>query len=58
MKVTFKKVIDYDNHHDLTEIEMTVTTFTQSKLIREFENFMRACGFSFDGNLVIEEQEK
>lgn len=58
MKITFKKEIDYDNPHDLTEIEMKINTLTVSRLVEEFECFLKGCGFVFDGKLDFVEDEE
>ncbi len=54
----FSKVADENNPYDNSHIEHTVNSVSLPDLINEFENFLRGCGFIFDGHLTIEDEEQ
>ena len=54
----FKKIKDSDNQYDNTDIEFKVDAVVLSDLIVEFENFLKASGFHFEGSLDIVEEEE
>lgn len=57
MSYILKKEIEKENPFDTTEVEFRVDTVSLQELIEQFEAFLRACGFSFEGNLEIVEDE-
>ena len=53
MKYKFIKIKDAENRYDISSVTMEVDTTDLTKLIEEFELFLRACSFGFDGHLDI-----
>jgi hypothetical protein len=53
MKYKFIKIKDVDSRYDVSNITMEVDTVDLTKLIEEFELFLRACSFGFEGHLEI-----
>ena len=51
MPYFFLKQRDTDNKFDNTDIKFTVNTASSDELVREFYNFMLACGFHKDSAL-------
>jgi hypothetical protein len=49
----FIKERDENNTFDITEITFNVEAVQLEDLIQEFELFLKASGFIFDGNLEI-----
>jgi hypothetical protein len=58
MKYKFIKTKDADSRYDISNITMEVDTTDLIKLIEEFELFLRACSFGFDGHLEIVKDEE
>lgn len=56
-KYKFIKEKNVDNKFDTTEITFNVDTIDLNDLIYEFELFLKASGFNFDGNLEIVDLE-
>lgn len=54
----FEKFRDPDNVYDVTTVSMTVDTVSLPDMISEFENFLRAVGFVFNGHLEIVEEDE
>ncbi len=59
MGYKFIKIKNPDNKFDLSDItfEIEQEELTLSDLISEIEDFIKACGFDFDGHLNIVEEE-
>lgn len=57
MRYRFTKEIDPDNRFDLDRVVVETDTTCLGDVISTFENFLRACGYSFNGNLEIVEDE-
>jgi hypothetical protein len=53
----FKKFRDPKNPHSITEVTMEVQAEDLPSIIEEFELFLKASGFCFDGHLDIVEEE-
>lgn len=51
------KLQDDENPHDITRVEMTIETVSYRDLLEEFENFLKACGFVFKGQVDIVREE-
>lgn len=49
--IKFVKYQDLDNHFDKTKIIMKTDAITLGEIITDFENFLRACGYVFEGEL-------
>ncbi len=54
----FIKTPDPDNHHDKTTVIIRVDAVTLDDLVEAFEEFLKGCGFIFDGTLDIVEEEE
>lgn len=56
------KMIHYTlgcSSHPETKIEMTLDSqSTLTEVIQSFENFLKACGYVFDGNLDIVKEDE
>ena len=59
-KFTFIRESDPDNWEteSLSTISVTFTDFRLQRMLEEFENFLRASGFHFDGHLEIREKDE
>jgi hypothetical protein len=54
----FIKLPDEDNKFDSSSIEMVITKdVSLPDLLQEFECFLKACGFVFEGELDIIQEE-
>jgi len=54
----FRKLPNPDNRFDNTSIDFTIQPEVMLEdLLEEFGNFLRACGYSFDGSVAIEPPE-
>jgi len=58
MSYKFIKTKDAENRYDISSITIEVDTPDLLKIIEEFEVFLKACGFHFDGHLDIVEDEE
>lgn len=58
--IIFKKTLDKDNPHIIAEVEFTLPyDASLGDLVEEFQNFLKACGFAFEGELdFIDEDEE
>ena len=54
----FRKSADPDNPYDHTSIRMSTNTVSLDEVLETFENYLRACGFVFDGRVDIVEPEE
>lgn len=57
MKIKFVKERDLDNPFSVSDIDFTVHAVSLPDMVENFELFLRACGFIFDGHLDIVEDE-
>ena len=57
MKISIKKSKDPENDFDNYDLEMIINDVDLYEILENFENFLRGCGFVFDGRLIIEEPE-
>ena len=59
-KFTFIRESDPDDWEteSLSTISVTFTDFRLQRMLEEFENFLRASGFHFDGHLEIWEKDE
>lgn len=53
MSYVFKKIKDEQNPYDTTTVIVKIDTVTLGDLLEGFEDFLRACGYQFKGNLNI-----
>lgn len=53
MKLKFMKEKDIDNPHDCTSIVFATESVILTDVLKDFENFLKACGYFFDGNIEI-----
>lgn len=44
--------------HDNTKVTLETEAVCLTDILEEFEMFLKGCGFSFDGNIVIEDPEE
>ena len=56
-KYTFKKEKDPENTFDNTTVELTVDTVSREEILTAFEEFLRGCGFYFDGTIEVVSDE-
>ena len=57
-KITFIKEPDEVSYsYDTTTVKFETRDVVMTDLLVTFENFLRACGFVFDGNLIVDEKE-
>lgn len=52
-KYVFKKIKDETNKFEISDIEMTVDTVSLNDLLQEFQFFLLASGYTFDGDVDI-----
>jgi hypothetical protein len=59
MSYIFKKTIDPENHFDNSTVEISIqaSSVVLEDLLVEFENFLRGCGYNFNGRLDIVEED-
>lgn len=50
---TFTKTRDLENHHDLTEVTVETAAVELPDLLAAFEDYLRGCGYCFDGKVDI-----
>ena len=54
----FKKIKDENNVFDISDVEITVHDEANlSDLLEQFERFLQASGFGFEGSIDIVEEE-
>lgn len=56
-KYIFKKEKDLNNTFDNTTVELAVDTESQDEILTAFEEFLRGCGFYFDGTIELVKDE-
>lgn len=54
----FKHQRDPENRFDTTDITFEVDTVSLAELVQAFEHFLKASGFSFDGQLEVVSDEE
>lgn len=57
--IEFKKTVDTKNKFDISEVSMKIPSgLTIDEVLEEFDGFLRAIGYVFDGTIevVVEEQ--
>jgi len=54
----FIKEKDKDNKFDNTDVELKSESQTIPDLLDDFEDFLRGCGFRFNGSIQIVEEEE
>lgn len=52
-KYIFQKLKDEENRFDKSTVNFEVEAVTYVELLEEFEHFLRASGFRFDGRVEI-----
>lgn len=57
-KYIFIKEPDSDNKHDRTVVRIESNTSSLPELLEDFESFLKASGFYFDGSVDIIGEEK
>ena len=55
--IKFIKERDADNPYDNTDIVMSTDEITLTEIVQEFQHFLLACGYVFDGDLDFVEEE-
>jgi hypothetical protein len=53
MSYKFVKTRDPENHFDNSDVLIRTDSHDLLELLEEFENFLKACGFSLEGHLDI-----
>lgn len=51
--IKFIKYKDPDNHYDKTTVIIKSESVVLQDILEDFEEFLKACGFNFDGHLDI-----
>jgi hypothetical protein len=54
-KYKFIKIKDETNRFDTANIKFEIDTVSLEDLLEQFESFLKACGYPFDGTLEIAE---
>lgn len=54
----FIKFIDPENNHDVSNVIFRVEANDLPSLLSAFEDFLKGCGFQFDGYLEIVEDSQ
>ena len=59
MAYKFIKIPDPDNPHDNSSVEISTShnEFTVDELCQEFDSFLKACGYYYDGRVEIVEED-
>lgn len=53
----FKKIKDPENHFDVSDLTMEVDAVVLTEIIDEFANFLKGCGYIFDGLEIVDRDE-
>ena len=53
MKLRFIKERDNENEYDNTAIQFKTIAECLPEVLEDFESFLRACGYIFDGSLQV-----
>lgn len=56
-KFKFLKTKDEDNRFDTSNVLVTSDAETLEDILTDFEDFLRGCGYVFDGHLDIIEED-
>jgi hypothetical protein len=56
--IKFVKLPDEDNQHDRSKIIYKTDSETLEGVIEGFQDFLKACGYNFDGRLEIVQDEE
>lgn len=56
-KFKFIKYKDTENEYDVSKIVFTTETLLLGEIVTQFEYFLKACGFHFDGHLEFVDEE-
>ena len=56
-KHIFIKEKDKENQYDKTRVQIEVDTDSLPDLVEAFEEYLKACGFHFDGSLDFQEED-
>jgi len=54
----FIKLKDPVNHFDKSDVMIKLETEDLDDLLETFAEFLKACGYTVDGELIIEESER
>lgn len=57
MRFQFKKMQDPDNEFSTSTVIVESSAVTIDKVLEDFEDFLRGCGYYFKGNLEIVEDD-
>lgn len=55
---TFSKKMDPDNRFDCTNVTVEVDTVSLNDLIEAFGEFLKGCGYSYNGTLEVVEPDE
>jgi hypothetical protein len=58
--IKFIKTLDPDNPHVKSNVEFTIphNDLSLGDIIEEFQNFLHACGYIFEGELDFRDEER
>lgn len=52
-----KMPLDVLDNRDTTHVTVSFDAVSLDEMLAAYEDFLKACGFVFDGHLVIEDEE-
>jgi len=54
----FKKLKDLDNHFDTTDVVIKLQTDDLTDLLTTFKEYLQACGYQINGDVIVSTNEE